>query len=226
LSGSTSGSPWRTSSSFRNCVAMISRCLTDCLSVCLTTPQLNFKTDQSDHQQNCATSASCPSPPPAPECSTRFRETDISADMGPFTPIIFSSKKTILHKMHHITHPKKKNTSLRITLSESLSEPDSSPWNQCKHDGLVPISLEQSLPVFLQLPSLLHPPYTRVGPLESPRKRSKIQERRQWARRTDAKQERLVFRVFESGELLLEIRVVVADEKVMRIDDNWNEEKV
>jgi hypothetical protein len=31
---------------------------------------------------------------------------------------------------------------------------------------------------------------------------------------------RLVYRVFELGELLLEIRVVVADEKVMRIDDN------
>jgi hypothetical protein len=205
--------------------------LSDWLSVCLTTPQLNFKTDQSDHQQNFVTSASCPSPPPpAPECSTRFRETDISADMGPFTPIIFSSKKTIFHKMHHITH--KKNTSLRITLSESLSEPDSSPWNQYKHDGLVPIPLEQSFPVFLQLPSL-HPPYSRVGTLESPRKRSKIQERRKWARRTDAKQEeqeqeqeRLLYRVFESGELLLEIRVVVADEKVMRIDDNWSEEKV
>jgi hypothetical protein len=35
LSCSTSGSPWRTSNSFRNCVAMISRCLTDCLSVSL-----------------------------------------------------------------------------------------------------------------------------------------------------------------------------------------------
>lgn len=93
--------------------------LTVCLSVCLTTPQLNFKTDQSDHQQNFVTSASCPSPQsPAPECSTRFRETDISADMGPFTPIIFSSKKTILHKMHHITRQKKKhipeNHTLRI----------------------------------------------------------------------------------------------------------------
>ncbi len=29
-----------------------------------------------------------------------------------------------------------------------------------------------------------------------------------------------MYRVFESGELLLEIRVVVADEKIMRIDDN------
>jgi hypothetical protein len=201
--------------------------LSDWLSVCLTTPQLNFKTDQSDHQQNFATSASCPSPPPTPECSTRFRETDISADMGPFTPIIFSSKKN--NSPQNASHYTQKNTSLRITSSGSLSESDSSPWNQCKHDGLVPIPLEQSFPVFLQLPSL-HPPYTRVGPLKSPRKISKIQERRQWARRTDAKQqeeqERLVYRVLDLGKLLLEIRVVVADEKVMRIDDNWSEEKV
>jgi hypothetical protein len=159
LSGSTSGSPWRTSSSFRNCVAMISRCLTDCLSVSLHPSSISKPISQIINK------ISRPRRPVHHHHQPRMQHT-IQRDRhqrrhGSIHPYhLLQQKNNSPQNASHYT-PKKKNTSLRITLSESLSEPESSPWNQCKHDGLVQISLEQSLPVFLQLPSLLHPPYTR-----------------------------------------------------------------